>query len=98
MPHMEASNEINVSNMRVAELRKFLGLTMAEFAEILGYNQSYISQIESGKRDVTGQMITRLWEKFHIKAASIFEGDYEAAASHKQSDRKAAQGNSGGLI
>lgn len=74
MPLMKKSTgEINRSNIKVGELRRFLGLTMGEYADILGCNQSYVSLIESGKRDVTGQFVRLLMEKFHIKAEEIFK-------------------------
>ena len=73
LPMEKLHENINRSNIKIAELRTFLGLTMAEFAEILGVSQSYVSQIEAGKRDVTSQLIYRLMDKFHMKAESIFK-------------------------
>lgn len=70
----KATPKINVSNARIRQLREHLGLTMAEFADILGCNQSYVSMIENGKRDVSGQFVRLLMEKFHMKAESIFGG------------------------
>ena len=74
MLHMKKlDGKINRSNIRVRQLREHLGLTMNEFADILGCNQSYISMIESGKRDVSGQFVRLLMKKFHMKAESIFK-------------------------
>jgi len=65
--------KINVSNLRIRQLREHLGLTINEFADILGCSQSYISMIENGKRDVSGQFVRLLMDKFHMKAESIFK-------------------------
>jgi transcriptional regulator with XRE-family HTH domain len=46
------SSDIRVQfGNRVRRLRKSKGLTQLELAELLGVGRSYLSQIESGKRD-----------------------------------------------
>ena len=47
-------------NKRLRELRKALGLTQGEFGKILGITTSGISDIESGRRNVTEQHLIML--------------------------------------
>ncbi|MBP3901630.1 MAG: helix-turn-helix transcriptional regulator [Blautia sp.] len=44
-------------NERIKMLRKKLGMTMERFSEVLGISKSGISEIESGRRNVTDQHI-----------------------------------------
>lgn len=47
-------------NKRLRELRKALGLTQGEFGKILGITTSGVSDIESGRRNVTEQHLIML--------------------------------------
>lgn len=47
-------------NQRFRELRKALGLTQAEYGEILGIKTSGVSDIESGRNSVTERHIASL--------------------------------------
>lgn len=47
-------------NQRFRELRKALGLTQAEYGEILGIKTSGVSDIESGRNGVTERHIASL--------------------------------------
>lgn len=47
-------------NKRLKELRKALGLTQGEFGKILGITTSGVSDIESGRRNVTEQHLIML--------------------------------------
>ena len=61
------------SNVR--KLRVSHGLTVREFADILGLSSSTISLIENGKRQLTVANLKRICEEFHIKADKILFGD-----------------------
>lgn len=52
-------------NERLRKLRKELGLTQGEFGKILGITASGVSDIESGRRNVTEQ---------HLKLLSVWNG------------------------
>lgn len=47
-------------NKRVKELRKTLGLTLEKFGEKLGVGKNAISRIETGKSNLTDQMLTAI--------------------------------------
>lgn len=53
-------------NERINELRKLLRLTMEEFGKRLGVTRSAISNIESGKRNVTDQMVFSICREFNV--------------------------------
>lgn len=71
----KSDDKINISNTRIRQLREHLGLTIQEFADVLGCSRGYVSMIENGKRDVSGQLVILLQEKFHMTAESIFRGE-----------------------
>lgn len=53
-------------NERVTELRKRLSLSMEEFGKKLGVTRSSISNIESGRRGLTDQMILSMCREFNV--------------------------------
>ena len=53
-------------NERIKELRKTLSLTMEELGEKLGVTRSAISNIESGKRGITEQMVLAICREFEV--------------------------------
>lgn len=66
-------------NERFKELRKALGLTQSEFGKILGLSTSGISDIESGRRNVTEQHLIMLsnYKKKIINIEWLRTGDGE---------------------
>lgn len=50
-------------NERIKELRKAMNLSQEKFGELLGITKSGVSDIESGRRNVTNQHIIMLSEK-----------------------------------
>lgn len=66
-------------NERFKELRKALGLTQSEFGKILGLSTSGISDIESGRRNVTEQHLIMLsnYKKKIINIGWLRTGDGE---------------------
>lgn len=64
------------ANERLREVRKALGLTMAEFAPALGLKQSGISNIESGQRIVSEKHLKMLCATYpHVNAEWIMTGE-----------------------
>lgn len=66
-------------NERFKELRKALGLTQSEFGKILGLSTSGVSDIESGRRNVTDQHLIMLsnYKKKIINIEWLRTGDGE---------------------
>ncbi|WP_373529975.1 helix-turn-helix transcriptional regulator [Nostoc sp.] len=52
-------------------MRVFYDLTQKELAEKLGISKSYLSEIESGKKTPTLELLNRYSEFFDIPASSI---------------------------
>lgn len=61
-------------NENVFQLRKALHLTQEEFAKKLGITGSGLSNIESGKRSLTEQMIKAICREFNVSYAWLTEG------------------------
>lgn len=64
-------------NERIKELRKTLSLTMEELGEKLGVTRSTISNIESGKRGITKQMILAICREFEVNENWLRNGTGE---------------------
>ncbi len=61
-------------NERLKELRKYLNLSQRVFAEKLGITDSGLSNLESGKRNLTEQMIISICREFNVNRAWLVEG------------------------
>lgn len=61
-------------NKRLKELRTHLGLSQKNFAERLGITDSGLSNLESGKRNLTEQMIISICREFNVNRAWLVEG------------------------
>ncbi len=61
-------------NERVKEIRKSLELTMEKFGERLGVGKVAISCIESGKNNVTEQMIKSICREFGYREEWLRDG------------------------
>lgn len=53
-------------NERVKDVRKSLGLTMEKFGDKLGVGKTAISGIETGRRNLTEQMLKSICREFDI--------------------------------
>lgn len=53
-------------NTRVKQIRKLLKLSQEEFASRLGITAAGISRIESGKRNLTEQMLIHICKEFNV--------------------------------
>lgn len=70
-------------NERIKILRKRLDLTMEKFGERLGVTKTAISNIESGKRNVTDQMRKAICREFKVDYIWLTTGE-----SDKEGDDK----------
>lgn len=61
-------------NKRLRALRKHLALSQKAFAEKIGITDSGLSNLESGKRNLTEQMIVSICREFNVNRAWLVEG------------------------
>lgn len=67
----------NIESMaaRIAYLRNdILHMTQAEFSSALKISQTYLSLIESGKKNITEAIITNILITFHVNADWLISG------------------------
>lgn len=62
---------------RVRKVRKSLGLTLEKFGKKLGVGKTAISNIESGNRNLTEQMIKSICREFNVDYIWLTTGDGE---------------------
>ena len=62
---------------RIIQIREHFGLSQKEFAEKLSVQRSSISEIESGKRDVSRNIISALVALFDVSADWLLTGEGE---------------------
>lgn len=61
-------------NERLKELRKYLNISQKVFAEKLGITDSGLSNLESGKRNLTEQMVISICREFNVNRAWLTDG------------------------
>lgn len=64
-------------NERVKELRKSLGFSGEKFGERLGVTKTAISLIESGKNNITDQMVKSICREFGVSEEWLRTGEGE---------------------
>ena len=62
---------------RIKELRKYLGLTQAEFGEKIAMRQTGVAWLESGDRKITDRVITTICAVFGADEIWLRTGDGE---------------------
>lgn len=63
---------------KIRFLRKRRGLTVKSLATALGFpSHSYISEIETGKKTPSTEMIIKLADLFHVSVDQLVRDDYE---------------------
>ena len=60
--------------MRIRQLRKEKGLTQIQLADIIYVSESYIALIESGKRNPSIEIVSKLADVFHVTTDYIVNG------------------------
>lgn len=80
-------------NGKVKELRKALGLTLEKFGEKLGVGKNAISRIETGKSNLTDQMLKAIcnvnWDGKHVNEEWFYGNSEEMFKSDPGSELKA---------
>ena len=61
---------------RVKELRKKIGYTQAQLAEIANVDDKHISCIEGGKNFPSPDLLDRLANSLNVEVKALFEFDY----------------------
>jgi transcriptional regulator with XRE-family HTH domain len=59
---------------RVRNLRRKHGWTQVEMAEFLGVDRSYLSEIETGKKDPSLRVLKTIADGFHLTLAQMLRG------------------------
>ena len=62
---------------RIKELRKYLGLTQAEFGEKIAMRQTGVAWLESGDRKITDRVITTICAVFGVDEIWLRTGEGE---------------------
>lgn len=62
---------------RLKELRKAKGLTQEQFADIVGISQSYISDLEKGKKDIDFGLAARFAKVLGVKPYEIMPKEWQ---------------------
>lgn len=62
---------------KLRALRMRHGLTIRELAEILGFHNTYINKIETGKRSPSAKMILKVTQLFNVSADQLIRDDLE---------------------
>jgi len=70
-PPQESAREIFARNLR--RLRRERGVTQEQLSHITGLNQSYVSEIEAGKRNVSIDNIDALAKALGVAIEVLFE-------------------------
>lgn len=59
---------------RVRTLRRKLGWTQVEMAEMLGVDRSYLSEIENGKKDPSLRVLKTIADGFKMTLSRLLQG------------------------
>lgn len=72
---LEVSTDIRVHlGNRVRALRRERGWKRVELAEMLGLDRSYLSEIETGKKDPSLRVLKRLAGRFQVSLSRLLRG------------------------
>lgn len=67
---------------RIREARRAAGLSQGQVARLLGLQRPSVSEMEAGRRRVSGEEITRLAELFDVKTSWLLGEGAERADPH----------------
>ena len=70
---MSTDIRVHLGN-RVRALRKKKGWTQVELAEMLGIDRSYLSEIETGKKDPGLRVLKAIADGFEITVSQLLRG------------------------
>lgn len=60
--------------MRIRKLRGGLGISQEEFAERCGFDRTYISMIERGKRNMSFSNLSKIASGLDVSVSQLTEG------------------------
>lgn len=60
--------------MRIRKLRNGLGISQEEFAERCGFDRTYISMIERGKRNMSFSNLSKIASGLDVSVSQLTEG------------------------
>ncbi len=73
--YLEVSTDIRVRlGNRVRALRRERGCTQVELAEMLGMDRSYLSEIETGKKDPSLRVLKTIADGFGLSLSQLLRG------------------------
>ena len=70
---MSTDIRVHLGN-RVRALRKKNGWTQVELAEMLGIDRSYLSEIETGKKDPSLRILKAIADGFELTLSQLLKG------------------------
>lgn len=77
-------------NKRIMLLRKELNLTLEKFGQRIGVTRAAISNIETGNRKVTEQMIKSICREFNVREDWLRNGNGEMFKNLSEDEKVAA--------
>lgn len=75
-------------NKKIKELRLKTGLTQVQFADLMNITQSYLSAIESDKREVSLSLIMKIRDEFKISTEDFLYGNISDCDISTDEERK----------
>ena len=71
---MASNQALTVLGSRIRKQRELLGLSQEQFADRCGFDRTYISMIERGKRNISLLNLLRVAHGLNIRLSSLVEG------------------------
>ena len=69
---------------RIKEIRRELRLSQKTFAQALEISSSYMSEIESGKKNPGFEVLNRLTDKYNVNLSYLFTGEGDFFIQHQK--------------
>jgi transcriptional regulator with XRE-family HTH domain len=60
--------------LRIRDYRKNLGISQEEFADLCGFDRTYVSLVERGKRNMSFSNLTRIASGLGVSVSKLTEG------------------------
>ena len=71
---MPADHLLTLLGSRIRSQREFLGLSQEQFAGRCGFDRTYISMIERGKRNMSIRNLMRVAAGLNVRTSALIEG------------------------
>ena len=76
-PGQETNSQLNAIGERIQSIEDRLGLSQLNFARQLGVSQSFLSQVEAGKRKPSFELLFSLHTRFKVELPWVLTGTGE---------------------